>query len=318
MKEVFVQNLKQLHQLLPTLKKYQMIQFYCIHCNVLFAKSVYVLKKHNLQLLCKRCQTIQTNMQLYGVTNPTYLSDHNEKTKQTCLKKYGKENVSQVPIIIEKKKQTTFQHFGVENPSQSPIVKDRKRATCLLHHGVVNPVYMANHMEKVIKTSLVKYNTTHPKKSVKVQEKWRKTWGRRTLEDFRNTRVTAFKRYTYGGQSFDSSWELAVWIWAHDMGKLIKREPVSFKYEFNHVQHIYVPDFDIDGQLIEVKGSQFFNKQGFMINPYDSTQNEKYEAKHQCGLQNGVQFWSEKELKPILVYMKKMHGVHWADIFLIT
>ena len=65
----------------------------------------------------------------------------------------------------------------------------------------------------------------------------------------------------------------------------------NFTYSYNGKMHTYEPDFIINDKYYEVKGLQFFeskNPDCRMINPFDRTQDELYEAKHQCMMQNQV------------------------------
>ena len=98
--------------------------------------------------------------------------------------------------------------------------------------------------------------------------------------------------------TFDSKWELAVFEHCKDRGLAVVYCPdIKIPYESNGVKHIYQPDFLIEGRLYEVKGDQFFRKDGTMFCPYrkkGQTDEEYrlicdiYEAKHQCMLANGV------------------------------
>jgi hypothetical protein len=66
---------------------------------------------------------------------------------------------------------------------------------------------------------------------------------------------------------------------------------MQFDYEYDGAEHKYYPDFRIDGQLIEIKGSHFFENKdpnGKMVNPYDHSLDALYEAKHQCMIANNV------------------------------
>ena len=58
----------------------------------------------------------------------------------------------------------------------------------------------------------------------------------------------------YNGIWCDSSWELAFIIWCQSQGKNIARNTERFNYEFNGKSRKYLPDFIVDGQLIEIKG----------------------------------------------------------------
>ena len=100
------------------------------------------------------------------------------------------------------------------------------------------------------------------------------------------------KRYTYKNISFDSSPELAFFIYAEDNELDVEYQPdVYFEYLANGKTYRYQPDFKMGPIYIEIKGLQFFenkNPAGRMINPYDRSMDEIYEAKHQCMIKNGI------------------------------
>lgn len=52
----------------------------------------------------------------------------------------------------------------------------------------------------------------------------------------------------------DSTWELALIIWCKSRGKQIERNRETFEYEFEGVTRCYLPDFIVDGQIVEIKG----------------------------------------------------------------
>lgn len=66
--------------------------------------------------------------------------------------------------------------------------------------------------------------------------------------------------------------------------------------------HYYFPDFEIDGKLVEIKGDCFFAEDGTACCPFDHSLDERYEAKRQCGLENGVEFWTSKDYSSMLAY----------------
>lgn len=115
-------------------------------------------------------------------------------------------------------------------------------------------------------------------------------------------------RYKINDQYFDSSWELAVWIWAKENEKNIIRLPKYFEYEFKGRIHRYFPDFEIDGQLIEIKGDQFLNREGDLKNPFDESQNDFVKAKQKCMENNNIQIWLKKELTPIIKFVENIYG----------
>jgi len=247
----------------------------------------------------------------YGVSNPRFLqldSNYTKKTndrKQKEIEEVSKEKLDEnleklsnlkltkwdewtpedINAITEKRKVTCKEIYGVEFAQQSTIVKEHYKENSLKNWGFESPQQSPVLRKKIENSFLEKYGTKHPN----------------------------FK-FKYQNQLFDSSWELAVWVWAKDNGKEIEREPVGLTYTFNGIEHTYFPDFRLGGKLIEIKGPQFF-KDGKMINPYDHTQDELFEAKHQCGLQNGVEFWDKDKMDPILNYIEEKYTKDFLNLF---
>lgn len=60
---------------------------------------------------------------------------------------------------------------------------------------------------------------------------------------------------------------------------------------------MYIPDFEIEGSLYEIKGDQFFNKDGSMKCPFHPEDNEKYNAKYNFAKSIGVTFLRYKDCK---------------------
>ena len=56
------------------------------------------------------------------------------------------------------------------------------------------------------------------------------------------------KSMFFENESFDSSWELAFWIYHLDNSIKIEHEPVFFEYiDSNQKLHRYYPDFRVNG-----------------------------------------------------------------------
>ena len=81
----------------------------------------------------------------------------------------------------------------------------------------------------------------------------------------------------------------------------------------NGQEHLYYPDFEVNGQLYEIKGDQFFKENGAMQNPYDHSQDAFFEAKHQCALQNKVIFIKQNEIKPYISYVESKYGKNFKE-----
>lgn len=76
-------------------------------------------------------------------------------------------------------------------------------------------------------------------------------------------------KYEYGGETFDSRPELAFYVWAKDRNMDVSRNrSLMFGFDFDGRRRVYWPDFLLDGKPVEIKGDQFFRKDGTMYCPY--------------------------------------------------
>lgn len=89
-----------------------------------------------------------------------------------------------------------------------------------------------------------------------------------------------FKIYYVDNYYFDSFPELCFYLYHKHLKHNIIRSSKQLIYFYNNEKHFYLPDFEIDGQLYEIKGDHLFEK---MLIP-DTLDNAKY----QCMLQNNV------------------------------
>lgn len=149
--------------------------------------------------------------------------------KMTNIKRYGTENVFASDTIKSKIKETCLEKYGVENPMFSEQIKDRSKETCLKKYNVAYSFQSDNNKEKSKETLLEKYGVDHPSKSKEIKKKmvesWLKTKEEKTcLEKYGvarpmqnyNVQLKAKKKYTYDNLQFDSSWELALYIYCID------------------------------------------------------------------------------------------------------
>ena len=145
--------------------------------------------------------------------------------------------------------------------------------------------------QKTIKTKLTKlerYGDANYNNWCKSQETCLNRYNVRSFSQTREFAIKRSKKIIYNDISFDSSWEVIVYKYCEKNNLSYEYQPeIQFKYYYNDKQHIYQPDFLIEGKLYEVKGDHFFEGDK-MINPYDRTQDGLFESKHQCMLDNNV------------------------------
>ena len=180
-------------------------------------------------------------------------------------------------IVKDKLKQTNLIRYDAEQVLSSPIIKEKAKKTCKDLYG----------NEEIFKTQHFKESNTL-----------------NTIKRKRTIRCY----YKYDSLLFDSSWELATYIWHKDHNIDITRNPCTFEYiDVNSVKHTYSPDFEINGQIIEIKGDHYLKEDGKL----------KDEAKQQCIDDNKVTVWSYDEVKTYIQYCEKLfNGSHWYKTFI--
>jgi hypothetical protein len=81
-----------------------------------------------------------SNIKIYGCSNPSSNIDVKNKREATYFNKTGYKNPSSNPEVKEIKKKTTFCNYGVENPSQSKIIHAKQFS----HKRKDNHGYLSN------------------------------------------------------------------------------------------------------------------------------------------------------------------------------
>ena len=210
-------------------------------------------------------KALKTCLEKYGTTTYSQTEECKQKMADTNTKKYGKSAIMQVEEFKEKSVKTCQEKYGKDNVSQVKEIQDKKIETNQQRYGVD----WFNNNKKAFKTNIQKYGVEHPSQN-------------------HDIRCKSQQKYLYNMKYFDSSWELAYYIWLKDHNIDFKYQPsISFEYEYNSSKHVYHPDFLVESEIYEIKGPQFF-KDGKMINPYDASLNDLYEAKHRCMVENNI------------------------------
>ena len=79
-----------------------------------------------------------------------------------------------------------------------------------------------------------------------------------------------------------------------------------------------MPDFIVEGTIIEIKGDHFFKEDGTMQNPFDHSLDGLYEAKHQCMIANNVKILKSNEYQKIECYIENIYGKNYLKQFKIA
>lgn len=322
----------------------------CEDCKIIFNLSGAILKKKE-KILCKKCQVKfskskvskeeqlkinekrkQTNIKKFGVETPLVSKEsreklknvdwkkRNEKSKKTCLEKYGVEN----PILLEetqnKIKKNNKKKYGVEWTSQLKEVRDKQKKTCLEKYGAEYYFSSSTGKETIKKFWKDNYNVenaaqveyikeklskNNPMKNNEIKEKSMKN-----RENMLNQKIG----YTYNNIHFDSSWELAYFIYLIDNKiSFIYHPNFTYKYlDDNGIERTYFPDFLVNGEFQEIKGNQFFNEKD---EPYNQYKKEYWWNKFNFLKENNIKILRQKECQEFLKYIHNKYGQDYLKQF---
>ena len=212
-----------------------------------------------------------------------------------------------------KREATSLQRYDHRCSLQNDEVKAKASRTINARFGEgcsIQHISQSRHFKrKFEETSMKHFGVKHPMQALKVHLKAR-------------------RRYSYDGKHFDSSPELAFYIWLQDNNIEFKCHDGTFlEYEFNGNVMRYFPDFIVEGQMIEIKGNHFFEDNDplkKMICPFKEKNwsdkdyqfaCQKYEAKHQCMLRNDVKILTNADYQKYLDYVEQKHGKHYLEQF---
>lgn len=229
----------------------------------------------------------QTNIKNHGCEN----YNNRNKAKLTVQKEHNCDYVFQIQSIKDKIRKSNKEKFGYEYVSQSPIVRKQIENTCLDRFGTTNPLQNEIVKEKIKQTNIKLYGTSNPNHN---------------------------HFYRFDNKLFDSSYELTYYIWLKDHNIDFEYQPdISFSYCYDGTKNYY-PDFLVEDNYIELKGSHFFvnhDMNNKMINPYDRSQDDLYEAKHQCMLKNNVEIITDCD--KYIEYVSNKYGKDYIKSFIV-
>lgn len=264
-------------------------------------------------------------------SNPTSFKCISEGYKLTCSKKCGdilsakktsialkNKSVEDKRAIREKIEKTNIERYGVkcifdtftsEEKHEYAILGTNKQKELAKNDPLY--YYHADAIEKQKQTNLIKYgytsNFSNPeliKEYVEIKRnkndgQYFSNTARKSISEHRleylKTHTFIKSRYFYNNEYFDSSWELAYYIWLQNNNINFEyHNGFSFTYYINGKKHLYFPDFKIDNQYIEIKGTHLLESETYKI------PDEKLKCMHD----NNIKIIGKYEIKQYLKYCK--------------
>lgn len=222
----------------------------------------------------------------------------------------GYEYAFQVPEVIENMRQKSLEKHGTEHWTN----REKCKETFLERYGEDCLFKTKEFRDKIKETNLEKYGVEYNWQRPDIKEKIRQTnierYGYPIASQNPEIRRKSQKRYTFDNKHFDSSFEIAYYVWLKDHDIKFEYQPdIAFEYEYDGKKKTYHPDFKVGDEYVELKGLHFFENKdgnGKMINPYDRKQDAGYEAKHQCMIKNGVKIITDGKI--YVKYLTEKYG----------
>lgn len=246
----------------------------------------------------------KTCLEKYGVDNPWKAESCKEKIKQTKLERYGDENYNNP----EKNKQTCLEKYGVESHNSLDFVNEKRVATFRKN-------YNGENLEKLVaKRKETRYKHFGGYTNQEILDKQKETCLTKygvecPLQNVEINRLRPSK-YLYDNENFDSSWELAYYIWLKDNNINFTFHNDKLPYKIDGKLHYYQPDFKVNETFIEIKGPHQLTENNEIIDPF--TGKILYE-KTQCMKDNNVIIISD--CSEYLNYIKCTYGKDYLKQF---
>lgn len=280
-------------------------EFKCLNCGKMVKVTINYLRDKgqdfNFRQQCRVCNQEETFLLKYGVSRPAQSDEVKEKTKETFKEHFGVDNPQKNKEVREKTQKTNLKKYGKTCNLAVECFKEQKKETYIKNWGVDNPSKSEILKKKKEQTSLKNFG---------------KPYYAQTSLSLSNRKYV----YEYDGLRFDSSWELAYYIYCVDKGVPIERVLNPIPYGTMGKSYYYFPDFKVNGnQLVEIKGGHFFSENNELMNPFDKSEIAKLKntAKQKCMEENNVLIIGKEDIVPYLNYIKDNYGKDYLKRFLV-
>ena len=117
----------------------------------------------------------KTNIEKYGVDNPSKSKRVREKVEKTNTERYGVNSPLKNKQIREKVKQTNIERYGVDNPLKSKQIREKVEKTNIEKYGVKNVFELSDFQQKATDSMLEKYGVGHALQLPKIREQFTST-----------------------------------------------------------------------------------------------------------------------------------------------
>jgi hypothetical protein len=202
-------------------------------------------------------KTHKTNLEKYGVLDPSVLPEFRNKMKITCLEKYGVDHYTKTKESKDKCKNNCLEKYGVDHYSKTQNFKEKVITTSLEKYGVDHYSKTQEFKEKVISTSLTKYGVNHPMQNKYISYNQSKKCYNLKHFIFPCGKIVQYQGY----ENFALTDLINEGYTSNDIITCRKDVPEIWYYDLNNNKHRYFADIFIPkiNKIIEVKSKWTYN-----------------------------------------------------------
>lgn len=245
--------------------------------------------KKEFEVICKTCGKhfkVIENENRFPIKGDKYFccrSCANTRHHSDETKKKISDGVKTSEIFIQRN--TEGKHIGYKSIDEIPKCK------CIICGNEYMPNYKFNGYVFITKYTKRICSNECRSKYYSIRNKMFHTGG------FKEGSVRNYKSGWYDGIHFDSSWELAFYIYNKEHNIKIERCKEVRKYIIDNEEHEFHPDFIINNQIYEVKG----------IKSKNSEAKQKYNQ--------DIKFLYRNDIEQYLNYVIEKYGKNFIDLY---
>lgn len=266
-------------------------------------------------MLDSKNQNIRKNLykEKTGYDSPLSNPEIRNKAQDTYFNKTGYLHQSKNPEVREQIKNTLLKRTGFEYPFQNKDTIKKAQDTYFNKTGFYHALDNPNVWEKIKENNKNNYGVEFSTQRLEVKEKIVKSHKKHFgYNNYVQSPLAKPGKHTYFYNNilFDSSWELAYYIWLTDNNIFFVYHPeISFKYyTADNKLHFYKPDFLVKDKYVEIKSDYLVNENCLFKIP-----NEKIK----CMNDNKITILYYNDIKPILKYIRNTYGKNYIKSFKI-
>lgn len=237
----------------------------------------------------------------YGGETPLQSKELKNKVYKTMIEKYGTYKILSLQDIQLKSKETKKKKYGDENYRNGEQI-----SKTLLSRSDKEKEETYNKFKITMETVYGGIGNSSKELKEKQKQTMKDLYGFEYALQNKEIRDKAKRKYTYEGINFDSSWEIAYYIWLKDNNIEFEYHPkdIDYYYPGDCKIHKYEPDFLVENEYIEIKNYKLL--ENMMVD-----KESKDYFKYICMVEHNVKIITD--CSKFIFYVEQKYGKHFLE-----